>query len=159
MPWTESGVRRRRGKGKAPPNGTKINPEKLKTHDGALDDDDGLVSVTDHGPVKMREYLSAMKWWDEEYRCALVCITGSVLLGLMLRHYDNQLVPDLPWGLNFDMVIVAIMTGVRVALKSIVEASISQGAWIWVSAAYQQRRSREARLEDFKVFDEASRGL
>ncbi|KAI0596517.1 hypothetical protein F4775DRAFT_594201 [Biscogniauxia sp. FL1348] len=45
----------------------------------------------------------------------------------------------------------------RLALKGVVETCVSQGAWIWVSGFRKGRT--EARLEDFKMFDEASRGL
>ncbi|KAF4507618.1 hypothetical protein G6O67_004097 [Ophiocordyceps sinensis] len=42
---------------------------------------------------------------------------------------------------------------------SIVESCICQGAWIWVSKSHQARTRNRARLEDFKLFDEASRGF
>ncbi|PHH92485.1 hypothetical protein CDD83_7233 [Cordyceps sp. RAO-2017] len=57
------------------------------------------------------------------------------------------------------MIVIAIMTLVRVALGSIVESCICQGAWIWVSKSHQIRTRNRARLEDFKLFDEASRGF
>ncbi len=50
-------------------------------------------------------------------------------------------------------------TVVRVSMKGIVESSISQGAWIWVSSERQKRCKHHARLQDFRLFDEASRGL
>jgi hypothetical protein len=43
-------------------------------------------------------------------------------------------------------------------MSAIVEAALSQGAWIWISEAAQRRSRHAARLSDFKVFDEASRG-
>lgn len=156
----DSNILRRRG-----PNLSRLklsngDSKILKTVDGAVDDEEEGPSITDHGPVQFREYLSALKWWDEEYRYALLCIIFAILLAMLLRRYDNELEPELPFGLNLDMVVVAMMTGVRVGLKAITEASISQGAWIWVSANYQRRLgNRHARLEDFKRFDEASRGL
>ncbi|KAI1119140.1 hypothetical protein F5Y14DRAFT_438199 [Nemania sp. NC0429] len=45
----------------------------------------------------------------------------------------------------------------RIALRAIVETCVSQGAWIWVSSF--RKGETEARLEDFKMFDEASRGV
>ena len=158
---TKLGVRRRRlqrkktSLGNPAPGGHQFLPD---THDGPVDDDEETGPLVPRPPVTRREYFSALRWWQEEYCCALACIIGSTLLGLLLRRYDNQLVPDLPFG-NFDMAIVFMMTVVRVALKAIVEASISQGAWIWVSEARQRRGRSHARLEDFKLFDDASRGL
>jgi hypothetical protein len=149
-----SAVRRRRVKKTTP---LRVN-HRLTFHDGTVDDED-FGPVQPKGRVTFTEYLKALCWWTDEYRCAVVCILGSVLLGLLLHRYDDQLVPNLPFGLNLDMVIVAMMTAVRVALKGIVESSISQGAWIWVSEARQRRSKEKARLEDFKLFDEASRGL
>ncbi|KAI8631042.1 hypothetical protein F5Y19DRAFT_463416 [Xylariaceae sp. FL1651] len=49
------------------------------------------------------------------------------------------------------------MSVYRLALKAIIETCISQGAWIWVSGF--RKGKTEAKLEDFKMFDEASRGL
>ncbi|KAI1413260.1 hypothetical protein F5Y13DRAFT_179720 [Hypoxylon sp. FL1857] len=49
------------------------------------------------------------------------------------------------------------MSCFRLALKAVIESCISQGAWIWVSAF--RKGNVEARLEDFKLFEEASTGL
>ncbi|KAI0545534.1 hypothetical protein F4679DRAFT_576071 [Xylaria curta] len=49
------------------------------------------------------------------------------------------------------------MSVYRLALKAIIETCVSQGAWIWVSGF--RKGKTEARLEDFKMFDEASRGF
>lgn len=77
-----------------------------------------------------------------------------------LVQFDDELEPNFG-GLALNTVIIAIMTVYRVALKAIVETALSQGAWIWVSASRQRRgkNTTPARLEDFKMFDEASRGL
>lgn len=145
-------VRRRHGQ-------TKYRPLQLAAHDGAVDDEDDDERKSPRRPTTGKEYLLALRWWHDEYRYAAVCIASAALLGLLFRHYDQQLVPDLPFGINFDMVIVAMMTSVRVALKAIVESSISQGAWIWLSGARQSRGRGHARLEDFRLYNEASRGL
>ncbi|KAI1425757.1 hypothetical protein F5Y12DRAFT_784381 [Xylaria sp. FL1777] len=47
------------------------------------------------------------------------------------------------------------MSVYRLALKAIVETCIGQGAWIWVSGF--RKGKTEAKLEDFKMFDAASR--
>lgn len=98
-------------------------------------------------------------------------------------------------GVELGALIIAVMTVVRVALKGVVESSVSQAAWVWVSEARHRRnlarastaaagehghrrrrraavtwlrricccfghaRRDKAELEDFKMFDDASRGL
>ncbi|KAF3019338.1 hypothetical protein E8E14_010235 [Neopestalotiopsis sp. 37M] len=89
-------------------------------------------------------------------------ITAAGLIGILSR-YDGQLEPHFGSddGLQLSTIVIAIMTVYRVALGSVVESALSQCAWIWVSAARQERKEKTepARLEDFKMFDEASRGL
>lgn len=149
---TGSIVHRRHGQ-------TKQRLLQFTSHDGAVDDEDDDELKSSRRPITRREYLLALRWWHDEYRYAAVCVASVALLGLLLRRYDQQPVPDLPFGIGFDMVIVAMMTSVRVALTAIVESSISQGAWIWVSEARQRHGRGHARLEDFKLYDGASRGL
>ncbi|KAK5663561.1 hypothetical protein OQA88_3992 [Cercophora sp. LCS_1] len=78
---------------------------------------------------------------------------------MILRSYDNHAVPRLGLGVQFDTLIIALVTVVRVSMSEIVEASISQGAWLWVSERAQQRSRHTAKLSDFGMFDEASRGI
>nr|XP_036581537.1 uncharacterized protein CTRU02_08587 [Colletotrichum truncatum]KAF6789888.1 hypothetical protein CTRU02_08587 [Colletotrichum truncatum] len=128
-------------------------------HDGTVNDDDD----EGEGPPRPRpksNYKSLYKWWNDEYRLVAVCVAGAIALGIVFQQFDNQLVPKLPGGIDFDVVIVAMFTCVRVAMSGIVESSISQAAWIWVSEARQRRTNdMRAKLEDFKIYDEASRGL
>jgi hypothetical protein len=89
-----------------------------------------------------------------------VCLAAATGLVVLLACYDGKLEPELAVGVKLSTALVAVMTVFRVALSAIVETTLSQGAWIWVSAARQRRKKTEpARLEDFKMFDEASRGL
>jgi hypothetical protein len=98
-------------------------------------------------------------WWVEEYWYAFLCVTTMAGLALLLQHYDNKAVPQLGAGIQIDTAIIALVTVIRVTLKGIVEPALSQGAWIWVSETSQSRCKHRARLSDFKLFDEASRGL
>ncbi|KAH0443033.1 hypothetical protein CcaCcLH18_01146 [Colletotrichum camelliae] len=98
--------------------------------------------------------------WIDEYLLVAVCIIGAIALGIIFKRFDEDLVPVLPLRVDFDVIIVAMFTCVRVAMSGIVESCISQAAWIWVSDARQSRtQDMRARLEDFKIYDEASRGL
>ncbi|KAI0149821.1 hypothetical protein F4776DRAFT_603331 [Hypoxylon sp. NC0597] len=71
--------------------------------------------------------------------------------------FDGKLEPEWNSKIKFSTIIVAVMSCFRLALKGVIESCISQGAWIWVSAF--RKGNVEARLEDFKLFEEASTGL
>lgn len=92
-----------------------------------------------------------------------MCLVAAAGLVALLSRYNGELEPRFGTGdgLELSTVIIVVMTIFRVALGAIVETALSQGAWIWVSAARQRRKKKTepARLEDFKMFDEASRGL
>ncbi|KAI0421798.1 hypothetical protein F5X98DRAFT_370427 [Xylaria grammica] len=87
----------------------------------------------------------------------LVCLAAAAALVVLLSTFNGRLEPS--WGDNIQLgtVLIAIMSVYRLALKAIVEACVGQGAWIWVSGF--RKGKTEAKLEDFKMFDEASRGL
>src|SRR5689334_19923413 len=100
-------------------------------HDGTVDDND----VTEEGPSRpapKHDYKAIYKWWNDEYRMVAVCVFGAVALGIIFGRFDNQEVPTLALDVDFDVIIVAMFTCVRVAMSGIVESSISQAAWIWV---------------------------
>jgi hypothetical protein len=122
-------------------------------------DSDSIPSVSD----LERTIRSTLGWWKEEYIYCGVCLVAAAGLVTLLAQYNGQLEPRFGTGsgLELSTVIIAVMTVFRVALSAIVETALSQGAWIWVSAARQQRKKKTepARLEDFKMFNEASRGL
>lgn len=139
----------------------------LKTHDGAADEennqDDEHESrnrlLGSHFSQNKRVYLAAFRWWTDEYKCAVICALSIILLAILLWYYDGKIAPHISPGLELDMVVIALVTITRVAMGNIVEACISQCAWIWISKSHQLRTKTHARLEDFKLFDEASRGL
>ena len=62
-------------------------------------------------------------------------------------------------GFQLDTLIIALVTLIRVSLKGVVESVVGQRGWLWVSEEAQRRKGREARLQDWKVWDEASRGV
>lgn len=112
-------------------------------------------------PLK-RRLLGSARWWAEEYFYAAVCVVTTVSLGVLLAVFDGRpVVQRLPLGVELGAVFIALMTAVRISLKAIVEACISQGAWLWVSGARRRkgRGRRAAKLDHFRLFDEASRGL
>ncbi|KAI0837192.1 hypothetical protein F5Y06DRAFT_93617 [Hypoxylon sp. FL0890] len=74
-----------------------------------------------------------------------------------MYFFDGKLEPEWNNNFKFSTIIVAVMSCFRLALKAVIESCISQGAWIWVSAF--RKGKVEARLEDFKLFSEASTGI
>lgn len=75
----------------------------------------------------------------------------------MLGAFNGKVEPSWTRDIQLSTVLIAIMSIYRIALKAIIESCVSQGAWIWVSGF--RKGTTEAKLEDFKMFDEASRGL
>ncbi|KAI1392692.1 uncharacterized protein F4822DRAFT_425895 [Hypoxylon trugodes] len=73
------------------------------------------------------------------------------------RTVQSTLEPE--WNTRFKLstAVIAVMSCYRMALKAVIESCISQGAWIWVSGF--RKGKVEAKLEDFKMFDEAATGL
>ncbi|KAK3341295.1 hypothetical protein B0T25DRAFT_573695 [Lasiosphaeria hispida] len=137
-----------------------LNPDLEKQQHPALHTASAQVGEPSARRGTARRYFSSAAWWQEEYWYAIACVATAACLVLLLQSYDGRAVPTLGWGLQLDTAIIAMVTIVRVSMKGFVEAALSQGAWIWVSERAQRRRGRyNARLSDFRVFDEASRGL
>ncbi|KAI0008713.1 hypothetical protein F4779DRAFT_641419 [Xylariaceae sp. FL0662B] len=86
-----------------------------------------------------------------------MCLLVAGGLLALLWVFDGKLEPEWRSDLQFSTIVIAVMSAYRMALKGIVETCVSQGAWIWVSGFRKGRT--EARLEDFKMFDEAAKGL
>ncbi len=133
-------------------------------HDGAADEESNLPEESNHllrSKIERgrRAYLVALQWWADEYKSAIICGLTIIILSIVLWHYDGKLAPRLSPGLDLEMLVIALVTVCRVAMGNVVEACISQCAWIWISKSHQRRTNTVARLEDFKLFDEASRGF
>ncbi|KAI0109036.1 hypothetical protein GGR51DRAFT_558834 [Nemania sp. FL0031] len=95
--------------------------------------------------------------WQEEYAYCLVCVAAAAVLVALLGAFNGKAEPSWSTEVRLTTVLIAIMSVYRLALKAIMESCVSQGAWIWVSGF--RKGKTEAKLEDFKMFDEASRGL
>src|SRR5437773_237975 len=86
-----------------------------------------------------------------------VCLAAAAALVILLYAFNGKLEPSWSNDIQLDTILIAIMSIYRLALKAIIQTCISQGEWIWVSGF--RKGKREARLEDFKMFSEASSGL
>ncbi|KAI0431531.1 hypothetical protein F5Y09DRAFT_304356 [Xylaria sp. FL1042] len=120
---------------------------------GSLLSDEPIPSAQELG----RTLRSTLAWWQDEYVYCLICLAAAIALVVLLFTYNGRVEPS--WGIDMQLstILIAIMSVYRLALKAILESCISQGAWIWVSGF--RKGKTEAKLEDFKMFDEASRGL
>lgn len=83
----------------------------------------------------------------------------AVLLCIILKKYDNKVVPELGGGVQMDTAIIAMVSVIRISMKAFVEAALSQAAWVWLSEMSQRHCKHTAYLSDFKIFDDASRGI
>lgn len=137
----------------------------INTHDGAADDVESDHSDADESLMVPKHrgsrqgHLTAFASWTDEYLCAGICTLSIITLSLILWHYDGKENPRFATGIQLDMIVIALVTISRVAMESIVEACISQYAWIWISHSHQQRTKTHAKLGDFRLFNEAARGL
>ncbi|KAM0806766.1 hypothetical protein AB5N19_07103 [Seiridium cardinale] len=88
-------------------------------------------------------------WWKELVWSVISVACIPALIG-MLRRFDNQPLPDWPHGITLNTAVAFISTLCRTAFLLPVVEALSQLKWNW----YRKPRS----LQDFRVFDEASRG-
>lgn len=138
------------------------NVETIKMRDlEALKKETKLKGREEKAVLRLRRYYTIFRWWRGECIYIFICLLATGLLVLVLSTYNNRPVPAPHWigSLQLDTFIIAMITIIRVSMGAIVESSLSQAAWIWVSQARQQSCRHKARLGDFKIFDEASRGL
>ncbi|KAM7193569.1 Protein of unknown function (DUF3176) domain containing protein [Naviculisporaceae sp. PSN 640] len=109
--------------------------------------------------AKGRRVVSSAAWWKAEYWYACVCVATLVLLCMVLKKYDNQVVPELGGGIQMDTLIIAMVSVIRITMKAIVGAALSQAAWVWLSEKQQQKCKHPAYLRDFSIFNGASNGI
>ncbi|KZL66175.1 arginase family protein [Colletotrichum incanum] len=128
-------------------------------NDGAVDDDDDAEEGPPR-PLPEHDYKAIYKWWNDEYRLLAVCIFGAIALGIIFQKFDNKVVPQMKGDIDFDVIIVAMFTCVRVAMSGIVESHLAcVGALIVVlthglEASSQQLYRYEGRpIEDKRPND------
>ncbi|KAK3388887.1 hypothetical protein B0T20DRAFT_456901 [Sordaria brevicollis] len=125
------------------------DPDKEEVHETFTNIDLGPAM----GPELEKQGVPPKIWY------ATICVLTAIGLVILLRYYDNQLVPELGVGVQFDSVLIVMVTIFRISLMGFVGSCLSQGAWLWVSEISQQRYNHDALLSDFSVFDGSSRGM
>ncbi|KAI0452341.1 hypothetical protein F5B21DRAFT_506358 [Xylaria acuta] len=128
-----------------PQNGSKSPVSDVESDLGSILSDSDIPSVHELG----RTLRSTLAY--------LVCLAAATALVALLYAFNGMLEPSWNSDIQLSTLLIALMSVYRLALKAIIETCVGQGAWIWVSGF--RKGKTEARLEDFKMFDEASRGL
>ncbi|PSN60371.1 hypothetical protein BS50DRAFT_208422 [Corynespora cassiicola Philippines] len=96
--------------------------------------------------------------WKIEISALLLTTAGYVALIFALLAFDGQTQEG--WHLTYftrNTVLASLSTLMRMSLMYSVASCLGQSKWIWFSPKYKHHKPRK--LEDFKRFDDASRGI
>ena len=111
----------------------------------------------DHFSSKPNSHARASWWrrtlldsWVPEVLALATSTACLVAILIVLRIFDNQAAPTLPYGITLNAAIATLATASRLMLIYTVTAAISQLKWCW----YLKTR----KIKDMQVFDDASRG-
>ena len=102
---------------------------------------------------KFSGYVTALfvDWWAGELLAILLSIIAFLTIIIMLHKYDNHPLPRLPHQVTLNFLVSTLATIIKSTLLLAVASALGQYKWLWIS-------SRQRRLQDLQVFDEASRG-
>lgn len=89
--------------------------------------------------------------WVGETLAILLSITAFATVVGLLRVYDECKPPSWPYHLTLNFVVSTLATVAKSALLLAVASALGQLKWLWMC-------SKQRRLQDLQVFDEASRG-
>ena len=118
------------------------------------DDDQKLVSR----PYERSPFLLKNLWWLLEPVAALLSLLTLVILVVVLQYFDRQLQKPWRYGITPNAVIAGLTTIIRTSLGVCVTAALSQSGWNWYARLNGEKIGRGKKIEDFGLFDEASRG-
>ena len=90
-------------------------------------------------------------WWMGELLAILLSILAFLTIVFILHTYDDQTLPRLPRNVPLSFVVSTLATISKSSLLLAVASAIGQFKWLWMF-------SKQRRLQDLQVFDEASRG-
>lgn len=100
---------------------------------------------------RVRVIKSFVDWWMEELLAILLSIVALFAIVVILRKYDDQNLPKLPHNVSLNLVVSTLATFSKSWLILAVTSALGQFKWLWMF-------SKQRRLQDVQVFDEASRG-
>lgn len=88
--------------------------------------------------------------WLWEWLAWLLALLAIAAIVGVLVAFDNQSVPDWPWGITLGALVSVLATIATVGLAEPLAAGLGQAKWLWYT--------EERRLDDFELIDNASRG-
>lgn len=91
-------------------------------------------------------------WWSFEILAFATSLVSIAALIAILRHIDGKTLQSWPLGITSNGVVAALSTVTRASLAAAVAGALSQGTWIWFSAAGQTKRGSRRDLTDLEVF-------
>lgn len=94
---------------------------------------------------------SFIDWWMGELLAILLSVIAFFGIIVILCKYDGHTLPRLPYNVPLSFVVSTLATVSKSSLLLAVTSAIGQFKWLWMS-------SKQRRLQDLQVFDEASRG-
>jgi hypothetical protein len=97
-------------------------------------------------------------WWYIEILAFATSLVSIAALIALLRHLDGMVSQSWPLGVTSNGVVAALSTVTRASLAVAVAGALSQGTWIWFSAADQMKRGARRDLKDLEVFAAAPKG-
>ena len=111
-----------------------------------------IVREKQHVKSWNRIVNSFSDWWMGELLALLVSIGTFIAIVIIVRKYDNRMLPNLPHNVSLNFVVSTLATVSKSSLLLAVASAIGQFKWLWISAKYHS-------LRDLQILDEASRGL
>lgn len=90
-------------------------------------------------------------WWMGELLAILLSIMALFAIVLILRKYEGHSLPTLPHNMSLNFVVSTLATVSKSSLLLAVASALGQFKWLWMF-------SKQRRLRDLQIFDEASRG-
>lgn len=112
---------------------------------------------TTRGSGSLRRHFDpSQNRWLFELLAAVVSVLAMVALLGVLDGYNDRVVQILPLGITLNGMVAVLATISRTSLMIPVASGLSQGKWLWFSPIKALPNGR--RLEDLRMFDNASRG-
>ncbi|KAL0944797.1 uncharacterized protein CTRU02_202684 [Colletotrichum truncatum] len=89
-------------------------------------------------------------WW-QEFLCCALGVAALVALVIVLSTFDGKPLPKWPSGITINAVVAFLSTVSRTAFIIPVTEGLAQAKWTWF-------KKKPRPLEDFEMFNQASRG-
>lgn len=98
-----------------------------------------------------RAVNSFVDWWMGELLAILLSIIALLTIIYVLRKYEGHNQPTLPHNIPLNFVISTLAAVSKSSLLFAIASALGQFKWLWMF-------SKQRRLQDLQIFDDASRG-